>query len=55
LGPHSFDGTEHGAQDATGRGKKLNVDKFMDSHVNNPEQKRKNKEKERPIDLSCKG
>jgi hypothetical protein len=55
LGPHSFDGTENGAQDATGRGKILNVDKFIVPHVNNPEQKRKGKEKERPIDLSCKG
>jgi len=45
LGPHSFDGTEKGAQDATGRRKNLNVDKFIVPHVNNPEQKRKKKRK----------
>jgi hypothetical protein len=46
LGPHSFEGTENGAQDATGRGKFFNVDKFIVPHVNNPEQKRKyNKKK----------
>jgi hypothetical protein len=43
LGPHSFDGTENGAQYATGRGKNLNVDKFIIPHVNNPEQKKKRK------------
>jgi len=41
LGPHSFDGTENGAQYATGRGKNLNVDKFIIPHVNNPEPKKK--------------